>query len=104
MSGVAKFEILKDLNVELRGQSVLLDSDVAKIYGVETRDINKAVTNNPDKFPEGYVIEVSKPEKSELVENFHRFNKLKHSTGVSGINGLRDEIDKENGQLRPAHQ
>jgi len=80
MSAVAKFENLKDLIVQLRGESVLLDADVAKIYGVETRDINKAVTNNPDKFPEGYVIEVSKPEKSELVENFHRFNKLKHST------------------------
>ena len=46
-----KFENLKPLLVELRGESVLLDSDVAQIYGVETRDINKAVTNNPDKFP-----------------------------------------------------
>jgi hypothetical protein len=80
MSSIAKFENLKGLIVELRGQSVLLDSDVAQIYGVETRDINKAVTNNPDKFPVGYVVELSKPEKSELVENFHRFNKLKHST------------------------
>lgn len=61
-------------------KSVLLDSDVAQIYGVETRDINKAVTNNPDKFPAGYVVELSKPEKSELVEKFHRFNKLKYST------------------------
>jgi hypothetical protein len=49
---------------------------------VETRDINKAVTNNSDKFPAGYVVELSKPEKSELVENFHRFNKLKHSTVI----------------------
>jgi hypothetical protein len=80
MIGVAKFENLKDLIVELRGQSVLLDSDVAQIYGVETRDINKAVSNNPDKFPAGYVVELSKQQKGELVENFHRFNKLKHST------------------------
>jgi hypothetical protein len=80
MSGVAKFENLKDLIVEVRGQSVLLDSDVAQIYGVETRDINKAVNNNPDKFPAGYIVELSKQQKGELVENFHRFNKLKHST------------------------
>jgi hypothetical protein len=80
MNDTMKFENLKPLIIELRGESVLLDSDVAKIYGVETRDINKAVTNNPDKFPVGYVIELSKPEKSELVENFHRFNKLNHST------------------------
>ena len=77
---VAKFENLKDLIVELHGQSVLLDSDIAVIYAVSTRDINKAVANNPDKFPAGYVVELSKPEKSELVEKFHRFNKLKHST------------------------
>ena len=80
MSAVAKIENLKDLIVELRGQSVLIDSDVAEIYGVETREINKAVTNNPDKVPAGYVVELSKPEKRELVENFHRFTKLKHST------------------------
>lgn len=60
--------------------SVLLDADVAQIYGVETRDINKAVANNPDKFPADYIVKLSKLEKDELVENFHRFNKLKHST------------------------
>ena len=80
MSGIAKIENLKEFIIEIRGQKVLLDSDVAKIYGVETRDINKAVTNNADKFPAGYIIELSKPEKNELVENFHRFEKLKHST------------------------
>ncbi len=80
MSEIVKFEDLQDSIIELRGQKVLLDADVAQIYGVETRDINKAVTNNPDKFPEGYVIELSKAEKNELVENFHRFNRLKHST------------------------
>ena len=80
MSDIVKIENLKELIVEIKGQSVLLDSDGAQIYGVATRDINKAVTNNPDKFPMGYVIELSKAEKIELVENFHRFDKLKHST------------------------
>jgi len=80
MSDVAKIENLKEFIIEIRGQSVLLDSDVAKIYGVETRDINKVVINNSDKFPAGYIIELSKPEKNELVENFHQFEKLKHST------------------------
>jgi len=80
MTDRVRFENLKELIIELRGQSILLDSDVAQIYGVETRDINKAVANNPDKFPAGYIIELSKSEKTELVENFHRFDKLKHST------------------------
>jgi hypothetical protein len=80
MMGMVKIENLKELIIETRGQSVLLDADVAVIYGVETRDINKAVANNPDKFPAGYIIELSKSEKIELVENFHRFDKLKHSS------------------------
>ena len=80
MSDIMKFENLQDCIIEIGDQKVLLDVDVAEIYGVETRDINKAVANNPDKFPVGYVVELSKQEKSELVENFHRFNKLKHST------------------------
>ena len=70
---------LEALILELRGVRVLLDRDLASIYGVETRDINKAVSNNPAKFPDGYVFELSKEEKKELVENFHRFETLKHS-------------------------
>ena len=37
----------------VRGQQVLIDRDVAALYGVETKRINEAVRNNPDKFPEG---------------------------------------------------
>ena len=80
MSNMVKIENLKGMIIEIRGYGVLLDSDVAQIYGVETRDINKAVANNPDKFPAGYIVELSKQEKMELVENFHRFERLKHST------------------------
>jgi hypothetical protein len=72
-------EEIQGLIIELRGRQVLIDADVAEIYGVVTRDINKAVHNNPDKFPSGYVIELSKEDKRELVENFHRFDRLKHS-------------------------
>jgi 2-oxo-4-hydroxy-4-carboxy--5-ureidoimidazoline (OHCU) decarboxylase len=58
----------------------LFDVDVAEIYGVETKRINEAVKNNLDKFPQDYLLEVSNDEKDELVENFDRFNRLKHST------------------------
>lgn len=34
--------------------------------------MNKAVANDPNKFPEGYILELNKSEKTELVENFHR--------------------------------
>lgn len=77
---IIKFENLESKLIEYKNQMVLIDSDVAELYGVETRDINKAVKNNLDKFPDSYIVELTKEEKNELVENFHRFNKLKHST------------------------
>ncbi len=55
---------------------------MAALYGVETRDVNKAVKNNPRKFPKGYIIELTAEEKIQLVENFHRFDSLKHSTSL----------------------
>ena len=51
--------------VEVRGQKALLDRDVAALYGVETREVNQAVRNNPRKFPEGYVLE--RPRKNLLL-------------------------------------
>ena len=62
MSEIVKLEDLQDRIIELRGQSVLLDADVAEIYGVETKRINEAVKNNPEKFPAGYIIELDKTE------------------------------------------
>ena len=47
----------------IRDTQVILDRDVAELYGVETRDINKAVKNNPKKFPPGYIIELNSSEK-----------------------------------------
>ena len=65
-----KFENVEEKIIKLRDQNVLLDSDVAKLYGVETRDINKAVKNNPDKFPEGYIHLLTKPELDNLRWKF----------------------------------
>lgn len=54
MSDIIKIENIQDLIFEIRGVKVILDSDVAELYGVETKRINEAVKNNPNKFPEGY--------------------------------------------------
>lgn len=66
--------------IELRGQKVLLDRDVAMLYGVETKRVNEAVKNNPERFPEGYIFSLQVSEKQHLVENFDRFHTLKYST------------------------
>ena len=66
MKTLIGFEEIEDKIITLRGQKVLLDRDVAALYGVETRDINKSVRNNPDKFPKGYVIELNDSELKGL--------------------------------------
>lgn len=52
--------------IAIRGQMVLIDKDVAELYGVQTREINQAVKNNTDKFPRGYVIELAEDETTSL--------------------------------------
>ena len=59
-------EAVKNRMVVVRGCASLLDRDVAAFYGVETRAINQAVKNNPDKFPEGYVFELDKAFAKDL--------------------------------------
>ena len=53
--------------IEVRGSQVLLDKDVASLYDVQTREINQAVRNNPEKFPEGYVFELNEEESALLT-------------------------------------
>lgn len=63
---VADTEAVKSRMLTIRGQMVLLDCDVADLYGVETKRINEAVGNNPEKFPEGYVLALDGEESREL--------------------------------------
>ena len=60
--GILEQQSVKDKIISLRGQDVILDFTVAEIYGVETREINQAVRNNPNKFPKGYLIEIRNKE------------------------------------------
>lgn len=61
-----KFSNVEEKIITIRDVKVILDSDVAELYGVQTRDINKSVKNNPDKFPKGYVFELDKQEVANL--------------------------------------
>lgn len=67
---VIKIEEISDLIVELDGQKVLVDKDVAMLYGVETKRINEAVKNNSDKFPYDYMRETSDAEFEYLRSKF----------------------------------
>ena len=63
---IAKFSDVERAVVVIRGQQVILDSDVSALYGVETKRVNEAVKNNPDKFPEGYIFALSDEEWDAL--------------------------------------
>jgi hypothetical protein len=67
---IVKFEEVKSKVLEIRGKKVILDSHVATLYGLETKRINEAVKNNPDKFPDGYIIELTKGEWEALKSKF----------------------------------
>lgn len=54
----------------LRNQPVLIDRDVAALYGVETKHVNQAVRNNPGKFPAGYFFELDAEECESLRSKF----------------------------------
>ena len=58
------YELKEELNIEkmiyeIRGKQVMLDSDLAKLYNVETKRINEAVKNNPNKFPERFCFRIT---------------------------------------------
>lgn len=61
-----KQEAVQSKIMEIRGQRVLLDRDVAELYGVETKMINQAVRRNPDKFPYGYTFVLDNHEVADL--------------------------------------
>ena len=65
--------------ITLRNQQVILDYDVADLYGVATKEVNQAVRNNPEKFPEGYIFGLDNNEKDEVVKNFDHLQKLRFS-------------------------
>lgn len=65
--------------IVIRDTQVILDRDVAELYGVTTREINQALKNNPKKFPSGFVIELTNSEKQEVIKNFDHLQNLKFS-------------------------
>lgn len=64
------FEQVEKKIITLRDTPVILDSDVAELYGVETKRINEAVTRNPGKFPQEYIIWLTKTEWNGLKSQF----------------------------------
>jgi len=72
MKSLINFDDVNTKIITIRNQNVILDSDVATLYGVETMHINQAVKNNLKKFPEGYVFELTPNEKQLVISIFEK--------------------------------
>lgn len=63
----------------IRGQKVMLDADLAALYGVPTKRLNEQVKRNPERFPERFMFQLTAGEKAEVVANCDHLHKLKFS-------------------------
>jgi len=68
-------ELVQTKIYSIRNQKVMFDSDIAELYGVETKRINEAVRNNPDKFPEDFYFELDVNEQDSLRSTFSTLKK-----------------------------
>jgi phage regulator Rha-like protein len=63
----------------IRGQKVMIDSDLAEIFGVKTKRLNEQVKRNINRFPKDFMFQLTTKEKQELVANCDHLERLKHS-------------------------
>jgi len=63
----------------IRGQKVILDRDLAELYGVETKYLKRQVRRNKERFPATFMFQLTRKEKDELATNWHQYGSLKHS-------------------------
>lgn len=68
--------------MEIRGHKVMLDTDLAELYGVPTKALNQAVKRNKERFPDDFMFQLSNSEKAEVVTNCDHLVKLKYSSAL----------------------
>ena len=66
----------------IRGMQVMVDKDLAELYGVEPKRLGEQVKRNIERFPSEFRFQLSEQEKNELVANCDRFQSLKHSSSL----------------------
>ena len=71
--------IIKNCIYTIRGQKVMIDRDLAELYGVKTYRLNEAVKRNIKRFPEDFMFKLTKEELNELIANCDNLENLKYS-------------------------
>jgi hypothetical protein len=82
---MSKFSIISVEHIQkqilvIRGMKVMLDRDLAALYGVPTKRLNESVKRNMKRFPESFMFQLGVDEKNEVVANCDRLKPLKFST------------------------
>ena len=73
-------EFIKSRIFTVRGAQVVLDRDLAELYGVQTKVLNQAVKRNANRFPSEFMFALAKDESEELVTNCDRFRSVRNSS------------------------
>lgn len=72
-------EAIENLILNIRGKQVMLDRDLARLYGVETKVLNQAVKRNIERFPERFMFQLTDDEKIKVVTICDHLNDLRFS-------------------------
>jgi|SRR5690606_2535717 len=64
-----QLQVIQNKIYQVRGERIMLDFDLAEMYGVETRALKQAVRRNLERFPEDFMFQLSKPEWQQLITN-----------------------------------
>lgn len=75
-------EVVMNKIIMIRNQKVMIDSDLAELYGVTTKQLNQQVKRNSKRFPDDFMFQLSEEEKNEVVTNCDHLKKLKFSPNL----------------------
>jgi hypothetical protein len=78
-------ELIEKRILLIRGQKVMIDSDLSELYGVSTKALNQAVKRNSERFPIDFMFELTKEEKIEVVTYCDHLSKLKFSHNLPNV-------------------
>jgi len=85
MTDIIPLETIERRILLIRGYKVMIDADLADIYGVTTKRLNEQVKRNRDRFPEDFMLQLTEKEKAEVVANCDHLKKLKYSPALPNV-------------------
>ncbi len=86
---IVKVERIEKAILQVRGLKVMLDRDLAELYGVETRVLNQAVRRNAERFPAGFMFKLTRNEivriSQSVISSDLKFSKSVHAFTQEGV-------------------